>query len=629
MIKKTYEFKWVFEAPEAILACSIIKCKNKSFLTFGGHDRNLYLMNQNRNIVDSLEFDGWIRCIDTKDIDGDGCDEIICGTGDGNFLVIKIDLEKEKLLGIKHYMTNGKIFCCVAEDITRNGQYELVFGGDNNKLVIFRNFSSELPQFIQHYESWVTACNIGLLRISILEKPIMGLLIGTKNGLLQLLYIENENLRIFWHEYLGSKINDIKIADVNNNGFNEIITCSDDSKIRIYNSDGELLSLIFISEARPLSLLIKDIDGDNANEIIAGCADGTLYVYQNNELNSLNFNVKWSAKAKSSIQDITSIAKDKESIRQIIFGGYDRTIRNIVDYEWGEKEKIEISEKITLPKVKINKQKDFKSIPTNLEIHIKKLLKERKYVEIDNLIKDLRNIGYSLNIIKEKINGLQKNNKLITKKQTLPVWHYVKGEGEIEPKKAKSLEKNDISEVEYQEENLKGEKLKPKTEEKPEIQTQFKKESYKTPKEAIIEILEAKGTVPSKADLIELLSQMGFSKSDIISEIETLNDQNTISYSHTKPRGWSLISNFDSLEDLKEEIKEVEDEEEDIEKKIVSLFKKNEIIRTKSDLIDMIVSMGHDEVLVKDIIEHLNEGDIISYSRSKPRGWILLSDKLE
>jgi len=629
MIKKSYEFKWQFEAPEAILACSILNCNEKSYLVFGGHDKNLYLMNHNRKIVDSIEFDGWVRCIDTKDIDGDGCDEILSGTGDGNFLVLKVDHKDEKLFGLKHYITKGKILCCAAEDITRNGQYELIFGGDNNKLVIFKNFSSENPQFIQHYESWVTACDIGLLRISVFEKPIMGLLIGTKNGLLQLLHIEDENLRIFWHDYIGSKINDIKIGDVNNNGFNEIIICSDDSKIRIYNSEGDLASSIIIPETRPLSLLVNDIDGDNANEIVAGCADGNLCVYQNNELDSLKFNLKWSAKVKSSIQDISSIAISKESIRQIIFGGYDRTIRNIVDYEWGKKKKIDIPNKITLPEVKIINQKKTKPIPTNLEDYIKKLLNTQKYLNINNLIENLNRIGYSLKNINEKINKLQKKNKLITKKEKLDVWYYINEKEELEQKKLVHSEKPVLTEKGNQKERFYEEGQKRKSEEELVVKGENKEELKLSPKELILKTLEQKDNISSKSDLIELISQKGFSKDIIRGEIDNLNDQNIITYSRSKPQGWILVSDLDSREEIEEKMEDLKDKKNQIESNIISLFEDKEVINTKSELIDLVVSMEYKRGLVEDTIEDLNEREIISYSRSKPRGWSLKFEKLQ
>ncbi|TXT63115.1 MAG: hypothetical protein BAJALOKI3v1_430011 [Promethearchaeota archaeon] len=536
MIKKSYELKWTYDAPEAILACDIITCHDKIYLVFGGHDRHLYIMNENKEIINSMRFDGWLRCIYTADIDGDGCEEILAGTGDGNFLVVKYIEEDAKMIGVKHYITDGKILCCTAGDITRNGEYELIFGGDNNKLVIFANFARDSPQFVQYYESWVTSCTIGVLNPKLIKSAILGLVIGTKNGLLQLIHIEDQNLKILWHRDLDSKINDLSIADINHDGTNEIITCSDDSNIRVFNSEGVLLTCLHISESRPLSLLIDDIDGDNANELLIGCADGSLFVYQNNQLDSLDFNLKWSTKIKSSIEDIAIIAKNDQSIKQIIFGGYDRTIRNVVDYEWGKKKKLEISKQIELQNVRVKEEKEaFNSIPTNLEEFTQNLLKERIYIDLNTLIADLKEIGYNMNMIEENLGVLKEEGQLVTKEEELNVWRYIQKPNARDIVEETTKEDSEI-------------KIKNKIIKKSESD----QKTVAPLKKLIFETLKQKGPVNSKASLIDLVAQKGFSKTEIQSELDMLNNKNLITYSRSKPRGWILNMNKQIKQELDE-----------------------------------------------------------------------------
>ena len=52
-------------------------------------------------------------------------------------------------------------------------------------------------------------------------------------------------------------------------------------------------------------------------------------------------------------------------------------------------------------------------------------------------------------------------------------------------------------------------------------------------------------------------------------------------------------------------------------------LKENEPVSSKSDLVSAITKNGFDESKVEDQIDKLNNEDIISYSRSKPRGWSL------
>lgn len=62
MIRKRFQLIHMFECPDAVLTCSILRCQDKSFLVFGGHDKTLYLMDESMNIIDDRVFDGWCRC---------------------------------------------------------------------------------------------------------------------------------------------------------------------------------------------------------------------------------------------------------------------------------------------------------------------------------------------------------------------------------------------------------------------------------------------------------------------------------------------------------------------------------------------------------------------------------------
>ncbi len=334
MIRKRYQLNWMFECPEAVLTCSILRCHNNNYLVFGGHDKTLYLMDEKMNIVDDRAFDGWCRCSYAIDLDGDGIDEILVGAGDGSFMVLKLNIEKQKLVGIMRYRSTGKVNCCIAGDFTRNSKTDLLFGGEDKTLKIFDSVSSKEPKFVFYYDSWVTACTLGYLKLPDNKIPIYGLLVGTKNGSVQLIQIQEGSPDIIWQKDFHSQINDIKVGDVTNDGFNEIILCTDDSNIKVLNSEGELLKEIPTDEGRPLSLLIEDIDGDNAKEIIAGCADGSLKIFHNPSLNSKEIELKWKTKVSTSIQDICYLMGTEQDVKHIVFGGYDRAIRNLTDFEW-------------------------------------------------------------------------------------------------------------------------------------------------------------------------------------------------------------------------------------------------------------------------------------------------------
>ncbi|MFX1259291.1 MAG: hypothetical protein ACFFAN_15660 [Promethearchaeota archaeon] len=430
MIRKRFHQYWVFEAPEAVLTCSILKYVDKRFLIFGGHDKTLYLMDEEFQILDYKSFDGWCRCCYPIDLDGDGCDEVLVGTGDGRFIVLKLNKKRMKFEAIMNCKFTGMINCCVGGDLYRDGNLELIFGSEDKTLKIFKDINSNKPIITFYYDSWVTACTLGFLKLPQFSQPIYGLLIGTKNGLLQLVQIKDDKPDIIWQQYIYSEVNDIKIGDVTNDGYNEIIVASDDTYVKIYNSKGKRLKFIKIDRIQPMSrknrrfkslnrpktLLIEDIDGDKANEIVVGCADGSLRVFHNTKLNSKHFELKWKAKYSASIKDICSFFDVKNKIPHIIFGGYERSLRNISDFEINEKPLLKIPSRFKIPEIPLKKgikNTEAEIVPTNLrDFIIRLIIKKGFYLTLDFLIDELLEKGYSRDEIVEEIE-LMKTEKIL------------------------------------------------------------------------------------------------------------------------------------------------------------------------------------------------------------------------
>ncbi|MHA1659331.1 MAG: hypothetical protein ACTSUT_09435 [Promethearchaeota archaeon] len=640
MIRKRFETNWVFESPDAILACAILACSSseKSFLVFGGHDKNLYLMDKDMMILDDITFDGWCRCVFTIDLDGDGCDEVLVGSGDGSCLVVKLDKEQNKFFGIMRYNSTEKINCCVAGDLYNNGYLSLIFGSEDKTLKIFKDIHSKEPSITFYYDSWVTSCTLGFLKLTKIQKPIFGLLVGTKNGLLQLISIKDDVPDIIWQRDLQSQINDIKIGDITNNGYNEIILGTDDSYLKILSSEGKNLRYIKVDDGRPLCILIEDIDGDNANEIIAGCADGSLRVYHNMKLDSIDIELKWKTKVSTSIKSICSIEDKERNLINVIFGGYDRSIRSIRDFEWGKKPVLQIPKKFKVPKVKRAKIKVYteeatkiKRVPINLREHIVKFLEEKGLIlNWDNLIYELKELGYSREQIEEELE-LMKTQKIIRHgKIDFPVWS-LSGE-EIKEKIVKEvpipgkliLEKHLTVKQPVKSDFEKKEQIASITPE--EVAPLEKSTAGLSLKNVIIEYLEEKKLVPTKVSFINDMVEKGYSEQDIEKEINLVKKNGLIQYSRSKPRGWSLVSEIRSLETSKPEEKgAITVESKDLNEKILKLLKEKEIIPNKIELINLIVSMGFDKELIENQIDILKVNNKIKYSRSKPRGWSLAS----
>ncbi len=555
MLRKRYQLNWMFECPDAVLTCSILKCKDENFLVFGGHDKTLYLMDEEKNILDERIFDGWCRCTYPIDIDGDGCDEILVGAGDGNFVVLKLNIEKKKLAGLMRYKASKKINCCIAGDFTQDGNIEMIFGGEDKTLKILTDIKAQEAKYTFYYDSWVTACTLGFLKLPDNDLPVYALLVGTKNGIIQLIQFKENMPDIIWQNNFNTQINDIHVGDVTNDGFNEVILATDDSFIRILDSKGELINEIEIDEGRPVSLLIEDIDGDNAKEIVAGCADGSLKVFHNQSLNSQDFELKWKTKVASSIKNVCYVSGKEQNLKHIIFGGYDRRIRNVTDFEWGQKETLDIPQNIQIPTIQASRKEDLieqiaqiKDVPTNIREYIFNSLQEKGHLK--DLMNELSELGYSEDEILEEFTLLKTQKSTVYEKITFPVWSLPEEEMQKEiPEEVK---------VEIEVKEQPKPKVQPLVIEKPvelikeKLRAALEPETAKLASEesmsvsrsledTIIAYLGEEKVVETKAQFINDIQEKGFSNTQIEKELTLLKDQGRIKYSRAKPKGWSLV----------------------------------------------------------------------------------------
>ncbi|MFX1477462.1 MAG: hypothetical protein ACFFCI_04975 [Promethearchaeota archaeon] len=556
MIRKRYQLNYLFECPDAVLTCSVLKCKEKYYLVFGGHDKTLYLMDDKMRILDDRIFDGWCRCSFTIDIDGDGCEEVLVGAGDGSFLVLKLSPEKKKLVGIMRYKSPKRVNCCIGGDFTRNGNIELLFGSEDKTVKLFDSIKAKEPRFIFYYDSWVTSCTLGFLKLPEEQIPIFGLLVGTKNGTLQLIRFKDEAPEIIWQKNFHSQINDIKVGDVTNNGLNEIILSTDEATIQILDVNGKIIKKIETLEGRSLSLLIEDIDGDNAKEIVAGCADGSLKIFHNPSLNSTDFELKWKTKVSTSIKDIC-YQSDREQKKSIVFGGYDRTIRNITDFEWGEKPILDIPQKLQVPIIEATDKESIieeiakaEEVPTNIREHLFKFLLEKHY--LNELVKELKDLGYSEDEILDEIALLKTQKSVQYEKIEYPVWTLPEEEREvieqrIEPVEGQELVEEPKTAVKHMviEEPVKiiddKEKLRAAFTSESMVSAQpEKKEIVESLGNVILTYLKEKGLVSTKLDFLNDIVAKGFGRADIEKEINLLKEKGKIRYSRAKPKGWSL-----------------------------------------------------------------------------------------
>lgn len=616
MLKKQFHENWMFEAPAALLTCSILKCKEEQYLVFGGHDRSLYLMNEDLMILDDIEFDGWCRCTFPIDINGDGCQELLVGSGDRSFLVLRLNQENKRFKGILRYQANGKVTCCTAGDLYRNGKKELIFGSEDKTVRIFDDLNAKNPCETLYFDSWITALTLGYIQNPKERKAKYCLLIGNKNANIQMLNIENDMPNIIWQKNVDSQINAIQIGDVTNDGFNEILLATNDRTIKILDAEANLIDKIELPKARGVSLFIKDIDADNINEILVGCADGNFYVYKNKKIDSIDFQIKWKKKVRTSIKDITCCFDESNDQLKLFLGGYERTIRCLSDMDFNKIPKVDVPKRMKYPEeVELSqKEKDkmeFRQVATNIREYIIELFEDYGiFLTLDTLKDELLKLDYSPSEISEELDKIKAQDIIKYEKLNIPVWTYTgKPEDEEVSKKAK-LPKAATEEIEAPRKTIeksitakvsdeaRGKQTKQAIEGKPQEKApKVKKEKVKLTGE-IKEKEQKEKTVEKKKEI----ERAKVEKKKVKEEIEKTS--------------------------IKEK-EEKEKPERTPRETIIQYLKNQGIVSTKNDLIEAITQKGFKKGNVTDEIDYLNDHNIIQYSRSKPRGWSLIIEDSE
>jgi len=293
-------------------------------------------------------------------------------------------------------------------------------------------------------------------------------------------------------------------------------------------------------------------------------------------IGSTDFELKWKTKVSTSIKHIC-YRLDREQKKNIVFGGYDRKIRIVADFEWGDKQPLDIPQQIEVQMIEptekekiIDEITKIQEVPTNIREHIFEILLKKEYLK--DLATELKNLGYTQDEILEELTVLKTQKSVVYEKVVYPVWSLPEEEreGKIE-EKAPVEEPKVVLKHMVIEEPIKTDKEKlsavlssakkekvpkekvpkekaPKEKVSSAVLSSAKKE--KAPKEkvsaedslsnVIIEHLKQKEIVATKAEFVNSIKEKGFATNQIEKEINILKEQGKIKYSRAKPKGWSL-----------------------------------------------------------------------------------------
>jgi hypothetical protein len=258
--------------------------------------------------------------------------------------------------------------------------------------------------------------------------------------------------------------------------------------------------------------------------------------------------LKWKTKVSTSIKDIC-YRLDPEQKKNIVFGGYDRKIRIVSDFEWGDKQPLDIPQQIELEMIELT-EKDkiideiakIEEVPTNIREHIFEILLNKGYLK--DLTAELKNLGYTEDEILEEMTILKTQKSVVYEKVVYPVWSLPEEEREEKVEEKAPIEEPKVA-VKHMviEEPIKTDKEKLSavlSSTKEEKAVKEKVSAGDSLSNVIIEVLKLRGLIATKGEFVNVIKEKGFATNQIEKEINILKEQGKIKYSRAKPKGWSL-----------------------------------------------------------------------------------------
>jgi len=285
------------------------------------------------------------------DLNKDGHMEIVfpCGVGTEKRMYVLRDNGTEWIDGDANPATQGvfkvlgsayEVGSPAAADLNGDGFPEIVYGGFDSKLYAWKSDGSNLPGFP------VT------VNAPIASSPAIGYLDGPGDTSPEIVVAStSDSLYVFepngarrpgWPKFVrtggNSRSPSPAIADMNNDGFNDVVYMSTNGGVYAWNRDGSILApwnnvrySTLTSSASESSPVVADINGDGFNDVVCGGEDGALHALSGadgSEMPGFPIQLAGEIRGTPGLADI-----DKDGKTEIVLAGWDKNIY-IWDYDF-------------------------------------------------------------------------------------------------------------------------------------------------------------------------------------------------------------------------------------------------------------------------------------------------------
>lgn len=207
-------------------------------LIVGSEDRCVHILNRITGAkIAQYRTDGWVRCVFSYDLDGDGNDEIIAGSGDKHIYV----LDHQGSL-LHRFSADHQIYAIFATVLDSREQVDIITSSNRKDLAVWtltRTAQEPEGEKIWRAEKkWEKLPSDGLFAnrvhaiyaIDINQDQLPEILVGSEDGHL---YILDHLGNVLWKHQFNSCVYSVHAADINRDGQVEILAATEDYGVHV------------------------------------------------------------------------------------------------------------------------------------------------------------------------------------------------------------------------------------------------------------------------------------------------------------------------------------------------------------------------------------------------------------
>lgn len=282
------------------------------------------------------------------DIDGDGDMEIVIGSNGVRVYAVHHDGTEvingdsnPTTTGVFKQLSAGPNFCTPAlADIDNDGLPEIIFNSGNGRIYAWNHDGSDVPGFPVVTNAYFSG------------SPAVGYLDGAGDTEMDIVCVgANDSIYVIlpngarrtgwpkWNRASGtSKSPSPAIADMNNDGYNDIVFQSTNGYLFVYNRNGTTIPVLSAIKYTPLtsgvaecSPIVADLNGDGRNDVLLGDEAGVLTAISGMDGTVLpGFPIQMGGEVRGTpaVGDI-----DRDGMTEIVLANWDKNVY-VWDYDF-------------------------------------------------------------------------------------------------------------------------------------------------------------------------------------------------------------------------------------------------------------------------------------------------------